>query len=71
MRINVIVDVPIHQKECVTKNEDDSYTIFINPALCYEEQQKAYAHAMWHINHEDFDKEDVQTVEQIAHENCT
>ena len=43
-------------REMVVPNEDDSYTIFIEATLSKEEQQKAFLHAMGHINNHDFDK---------------
>lgn len=54
-------------KELVTENEDGSYTILINARLSYEGQLKAYEHAMKHINSNDFQKEDVQKIEAVAH----
>lgn len=51
----------------VILNEDGSYTIFINSRLNYEQQMKAYLHAMKHIVGEDFRKEDVQHIEYLAH----
>lgn len=44
-------------KECVTPNEDGSYTIFIEADLCREEQQKVFLHAMRHILNGDFEKQ--------------
>lgn len=54
-------------KELVTENEDGSYTILINARLSYEGQLQAYEHAMKHINSNDFQKEDVQKIEAVAH----
>lgn len=54
-------------KELVTENEDGSYTILINARLSHEGQLQAYAHAMKHINSNDFQKEDVQKIEIVAH----
>lgn len=51
----------------VILNEDGSYTIFINSRLNYEQQMKAYLHAMKHIVGDDFQKEDVQHIEYLAH----
>lgn len=52
----------------ITVNEDDSYTILINARLSYEGQLKAYEHALRHINDNDFQKEDVQSIEYNAHQ---
>lgn len=54
--------------EVVTENEDGSYTIFINSRLNYEKQMKSYLHAMKHITGDDFQKDDVQSIEYLAHD---
>lgn len=61
----ICLDLPT--REVVVKNEDDSYTIFINAKLNYEQQMKAYLHAMKHISQDDFQKDDVQSIEYHAH----
>lgn len=53
--------------EVVTRNEDDSCTIFINARLSHESQLQAYHHAMKHITEDDFCKKDVQKIEREAH----
>lgn len=62
-----LIDFPGKGNEAVTKNEDDSYTIFLNARLSYEKQLEAYAHAIRHIKNGDFDKEDVGAIEMEAH----
>lgn len=64
--IFVYCDVPIKVREAVTKNEDGSFSIFINPALDHKAMQRAYLHALWHIEH-DFEGGDVQEIEAVAH----
>nr|WP_300849857.1 hypothetical protein [uncultured Schaedlerella sp.] len=54
--------------EVVTVNEDNSYTILINARLSYEGQLKAYQHALRHIENNDFQKNDVQSIEYNAHQ---
>lgn len=54
-------------KECVTPNEDGSYTILINDRLSYEGRLKAYQHALRHITNRDFEAENVQMIETYAH----
>lgn len=56
------------EREVVTPNEDGTYTIFINARLSYEAQLKAYQHALKHIEEDDFQQSDVQTIEAKAHE---
>lgn len=54
-------------KETIVKNEDDSYTIFIDSSLSSEEQRNAFIHAMKHIAENDFDKEYADSIEYDAH----
>ena len=63
----VLLDFPAPGNEMVFENEDDSFTIMINARLSYDEQLKAYRHAMRHIENDDFQKENVQTIEAAAH----
>lgn len=64
----VLMDFPSKKgNEMVIPNEDGSYTIIINAGLNYESQQKAFEHAMYHIENNDFQKENVQEIEYIAH----
>lgn len=66
--INVqIIDFPAPGHEMVVENEDCSYTILLNAHLSYDEQLKAYHHAMSHIMNGDFQKKDVQSIEAHAH----
>lgn len=61
----ILMDMTVN--EVVTENEDGSYTIFINSRLNYEKQMKSYLHAMRHIVGDDFRKDDVQSIEYLAH----
>lgn len=66
-QINVVV-MNITVDEAVTRNEDGSYTIFINDSLSQEYKQKAYIHAIKHICNCDFEKgKNVQEAESITH----
>lgn len=66
--VNVnVINFPNCGHELVTENEDGSYTILINAKLSSEDQQKAYDHAMYHITHNDFEKDNVQEIEEDAH----
>lgn len=55
-------------EEVVVKNDDGSYTVFINARIAYERQQEALEHAMRHIDNNDFSKEDIQQIEAVAHQ---
>lgn len=64
MTLNVhLIDLPTGVKETVCKNEDDSYSIFLNAKCNYETHLKSYQHALRHIEGRDFDKDDVQEIE--------
>lgn len=53
--------------ESVTRNEDSSYTIFIDANLLREGQKERFIHAIKHILKEDFDRIDSNEIELIAH----
>ena len=53
--------------EQLVKNEDDSYTIFLNARLSHDSQLKSYYHAMKHILGNDFEKIDIDKIETDAH----
>ena len=55
-------------KEAVTENEDGSFTIFIDESLSKDEQKKEFLHAMSHIIGLDFEKYDIQKIEQFTHD---
>ena len=63
----VLLDFPNSKKEMVVPNEDGSFTIFINAKHSVEQQAEAYEHAMKHIQNQDFQREDVQSIEHAAH----
>lgn len=54
--------------EQITANSDGSYTIFLNARLSHERQLEAYAHALRHIQNEDFNKDNADMIELAAHE---
>lgn len=54
--------------EQLVKNDDDSYTVFLNARLSQESRMKSYCHALKHIFNDDFKKENVQTIEKEAHQ---
>ena len=63
-----LIDFPTSAKEAVTKNEDGTYTVFINAKLSHEMQLESYAHALAHIMGSDFEKENADQVELMAHQ---
>lgn len=44
----------VGQNESIVKNEDDSYSIFINPSLTCEKQREEFIHAVIHIADDHF-----------------
>jgi len=66
--INVqFLDMNTKISEHLVKNDDDSYTIFLNARLNQESRLKSYCHALQHIKDNDFDKENANKVEFDAH----
>ncbi|NLJ70014.1 MAG: hypothetical protein GX328_00920 [Clostridiaceae bacterium] len=62
----VLCDLPYSIKATYTINDDNSYTIFINNKLGFEEQQIAYKHELEHINRGDlFSTKDADIIENI------
>lgn len=62
-----LIDMDCLVSEQVVQNKDDSYTIFLNARLSHERQLEAYAHALEHIENNDFDKTDADSIEMDAH----
>ena len=54
--------------EQLVKNNDDSYTIFLNSRLSRDSQLKSYYHALKHIRENDFAKKEVQEIETNTHD---
>lgn len=63
----VMLDLDVMVGETICKNSDDSFTIFINSRWSAEEQRRCFEHALDHVRHHDWEKEDVQTIEARAH----
>lgn len=65
--IVVYLALPDGINEVLTPNGDGTYTIFISTQICEEKQRNAYAHALCHIRNNDFEKNDVNAIENDAH----
>lgn len=63
-----LIDLPCKVHEIVSPCANGDYTIYINARLGYGERVKAYNHALWHIEHNDFERTDVEEIERKAHE---
>lgn len=65
---NVIVkDMDIGIPEQVDKNEDGSYTVFLNARYTYERCVDSMDHAWWHVRDNDWEKPEVKIIETRAH----
>ena len=53
--------------EMVCPCADGNYTIYINDRMDPEHRQQAYRHALRHIERNDFEKDNVQEIEEAAH----
>lgn len=62
-----ILDMDYQIREHIVKNEDGSFTILINSRLNYEQQLKAYTHALEHIMNNDFSQYCANTIEDNTH----
>lgn len=65
----VLKDFPrgkIH--EAVRQRPDGTFLVLIDARLNHVRQLEEYEHALWHIEHGDFDKVDVQQIEAEAHQ---
>lgn len=66
--INVqLMDMDTKIPEQLIKNNDDSYTIFLNSRLSRDSQLKSYYHALKHIKGNDFERKNVQEIETKTH----
>lgn len=61
-----ITDLPVGVTEMVCPCID-GYTIYIDSKLDHNAQYDRYLHAVHHIVNNDFDKEDIQSIEYEAH----
>ena len=50
-----LIDMPTRIRSFSSKNDDDSYDVFVNSNLSLEERKEAYAKELKHIENNDFD----------------
>jgi len=62
-----LTTLPDGINEMVCPCADGNYTIYINARLDHEHRQQAYRHAMRHIERNDFEKDNVGTIEAENH----
>ena len=60
-----IVDMPVNEAVCPC--EPFGYSVYINARLSSEGRERAYRHALKHIENRDFERDDVQDIEAKAH----
>ena len=58
--------LPPKIKEMVTPCED-GYTVYIKSDLDSYQRMKAFRHAVTHIRNDDFNNDDIQDIENVAH----
>ena len=51
----------------VVRNDDDTYTILLDPNDSSDQILETYLHELNHISNNDFHKEDIQAVEAATH----
>lgn len=59
--------MPTRVKGQTVKNEDGSYSVFLNARMASNQIEKTYQHEIEHIENGDFVKEQVQRIEAYAH----
>ncbi len=65
---SVLATLPCSIKAYVVANADMSFTIVLNDALTFEQNQKSYLHEYAHIVNGDYDKKcSVDMIELNAH----
>lgn len=62
-----LIDLPDRVNEIVLPCLD-GYTVYLNARLSYAGRVRAYHHAIRHIERNDFEKYDVQQIEEEAHQ---
>ena len=62
-----VVNLPPGINEMITPCGDGNYTVYLSAKLSSIGQQRAYEHALRHIQNHDFQKTDVQQIEAEAH----
>lgn len=68
MTVNaILIDMPTRVKGQTVKNEDGSYSVFLNARMASNQIEKTYQHEIEHIENGDFEKEQVQRIESYAH----
>lgn len=61
-----IIDLPPKISEMVCPC-DGGYCVYLNARLSQAAREQAYRHAMWHIENNDWERDDVQQIELEAH----
>ena len=61
-----LIDLPVN--EVVAPCGPFEYTIYINARLSQKRQYEAFKHALNHIQNEDWEKDNIQSIERAAHD---
>lgn len=62
-------DMPCHLKGFTKKNDDESFTIFINAKHNKEQQLATYQHEIRHIRNGDFNNRELKSADVIEFRN--
>ncbi len=64
-----LIDMPATTCACSTKNDDGTYSLFLNSSLPFEKQKEAAEHEVIHIEsgHLDLRDENVDGIEYSTH----
>ena len=62
-----LADLPDGINEMVCPCADGNYTIYLDARLDQAQRQRAYRHALRHIERNDFERENVDEVEAESH----
>ena len=63
----ILIDMPTRVKGQTVKNEDGTYSVFLNARMASNQIKKTYQHEINHIENGDFEEEQVQRIEMYAH----
>lgn len=69
--IAILVNMPTQVKCQTVKNKDGLYSVFLNARMASNQIKQTYQYEIGHIEHEDFEKKQVQKIEHahMAKEN--
>lgn len=64
----ILIDFDVKIGESIHKNAEGGYTVFLNSRWSSEMQRKCFEHALSHVLHNDWEKDDVNSIEKERHD---